>query len=108
MHSYAVLAPVVHLMLDKDLRSSVSRFINEGTFELSPFSIATAMAADKANTRQRHFDHVLPKVSVIDDNPPHHHNHHHHHHHHRHHNNHHGSGDETRDDRKFEENRNYI
>lgn len=111
MHSYAVLAPIVHLMLDKDLRSSVSRFINEGTFELSPFSIATAIAADNANARQRHLDHVLPKVSVIDDdNPPRHHHHHHHHHHHNHghHKNHRGSGDETRDDRTFEDNRHRV
>lgn len=67
MHSYAVLAPVVHLLLDKDLRRSVARFVNEGTFELSPFTIGTALAADKVarENRQQHV-HVLPKVSIID------------------------------------------
>lgn len=77
MHSYAVLAPVVHLLLDADLRRSVTRFINEGTFELSPFSITTAMAADKA--MGNNISHVLPKVSVIEG--PHSHHHHHSHYH---------------------------
>lgn len=79
MHSYAVLAPMFHLILDNDLRRSVARFINEGTFELPPFEVATAtMVANKPNIHQQHFEHVLPKVSVIENQPSLHHHYHYH------------------------------
>lgn len=63
MHSYAVAAPIVHLCLDRELRLSVIRFVNEGTFELPPLS---GGLPGNDIMQKKTLNHAITKVSVIE------------------------------------------